>query len=196
VVDGRTHPRVVEQGTDRTLYIHRRGSNARNGEYYFSYQPGATVVHYPSTGRIDTEALWRAYDAAKQAAISGTLQERIAAAPLLQLPRYYIDGDSAGRIKGSDIRFIEGAPSSEDVRAIAAGLKHGKYWPSMITRRTHPYSGPAPLAVAEGDYAATWVGDASDTSPFLVDEAMEVIGIDAYVANMARLVAFLAVTPD
>ncbi len=191
VRDGRTHPRVVEQGTDKTLYIYRRGSNVENGEYYFSYEPGETVIHYPSTGHVDTDELWREYRTLGKPDLSLALPQRIDAEAMLGLPRYYISPRTLGRIKGSNVRLEDSPLSPADALAILQQRKARAYWPTLITRRTHPYSGAGSAEAAEGDYAATWVGDDSDTSPYFVDEAMEVIGIDAYVANMARLLRFV-----
>ncbi len=36
---GRTHPTFIELGTNRALYVHRRGSNVVNGEYFVDYDP-------------------------------------------------------------------------------------------------------------------------------------------------------------
>ena len=38
---GRTHPTFIELQTNRALYVHRRGSNIVNGEYYVDYDPKA-----------------------------------------------------------------------------------------------------------------------------------------------------------
>ena len=38
-----TYPTFIEIGTNRPLYVHRRGSNVVNGEYYVDYNPEKTV---------------------------------------------------------------------------------------------------------------------------------------------------------
>ena len=42
---GRTHPTFIELQTNRALYVHRRGSNVVNGEYYVDYEPKRGIGH-------------------------------------------------------------------------------------------------------------------------------------------------------
>ena len=44
--NGRAFPTFIEIGTNRPIYVHRRGSNVVNGEYYWDYSPEATIGHY------------------------------------------------------------------------------------------------------------------------------------------------------
>jgi hypothetical protein len=46
--------RVAEiLGTDRPIYVHRRGSNVANGEYYWDHSDQKTLAHYGAWRKID-----------------------------------------------------------------------------------------------------------------------------------------------
>src|SRR5262245_19628389 len=62
---GHTHPTYIELQTNKPLYVHRRGSNVVNGEYFFDYDFSRTLAHYSPTRRIDLAALRRNYEQAK-----------------------------------------------------------------------------------------------------------------------------------
>ncbi|GAB3279525.1 pectate lyase [Parahaliea aestuarii] len=195
VRDGRTHPRVVELGSDRPLYIYRRGSNVDNGAYYFAYQPGKTVRHYPSAGRLDVAALREEYRSILAAgAPTGTLWQRVQQAPALTLPERYINARTLEGIPGSD-RELDDRPLTEaEVISLLASLNERGYWPSLQRFTTHPAGQSGMLQTGRDTtrYADTWVGDASDTSPWYLQQPREVIALDRYIANMAKLLGFLS----
>lgn len=58
-------PTFIELGTNKPLYVHRRGSNVINGEYYVDYDSRHTPGHYSSTRRVDIAGLRKRYEAAK-----------------------------------------------------------------------------------------------------------------------------------
>ena len=43
---GRTHPTFILEGSNTPIYIHRRGSNIANGQYYADDNPTNLIVHY------------------------------------------------------------------------------------------------------------------------------------------------------
>jgi PelA/Pel-15E family pectate lyase len=188
VHDGRTHPRVVELDSDRPLFIHRTGSNVVNGRYYLDDDPNHTVVHYPSTGRIDVAALRQRLAALE---IAAPAVERVARHPVGKVPHYYISADTLGRVPGNQQRLRDKPVAAERAARIIAALNEQGYWPTELSYTTHPYRGPGPAEPAPGDYRSTWVGDDSDTSPFYLPEPRPVIALDTYIANMARLVRYL-----
>ncbi len=181
VHDGRTHPRLVELGSDRPLFIHRTGSNAVNGRYYLDHDPNHTVVHYPSTGRIDVAELRERFSAL----------DRQPQHPSTELPRYYITANTLGRIPGNQQRLRDKSVPPARAARIIDSLNEQGYWPTELSYTTHPYRGPGPAEPVPGDYRETWVGDDSDTSPFYLPQPRPVIALDTYIANMARLVRYL-----
>ncbi|WP_284734422.1 pectate lyase [Sphingosinicella terrae] len=184
VREGRAFPTFVEIGTNRPIYVHRRGSNARNGEYYWDYSPEATIGHYSAFRAIDVAAMRREYEELRR-----TPGERLrATSPLYApaaspLPRFMVTRVEAG----SDLNAGGGGSPAE----IIAALNPQGYWPTPLRATSHPYRGPAPAEVAPGDYRTTHVGDASDTSPHPTDRPVTGISTATYIANMARLIAAL-----
>jgi PelA/Pel-15E family pectate lyase len=49
---GQTHPTFIEPGTDRPLFVHRRGSNVINGEYYTEQARSASRASIPETSPL------------------------------------------------------------------------------------------------------------------------------------------------
>ena len=54
-------PRFLDPDAGKPLYVHRRGSNVYNGEYYTDEELSGTIAHYSSAAWINTDRLWEAY---------------------------------------------------------------------------------------------------------------------------------------
>ncbi|HEU4592351.1 MAG TPA: pectate lyase [Steroidobacteraceae bacterium] len=181
---GRTHPTFIEPGTNRPLYVHRRGSNVVNGEYYVDYDPQRPIGHYSPTRRIDTAALRKRYENARNA----NAQALAKASPLtpgagvVELPRFFAE------------RYAPPANQDLDtqVRASLAALNDTGFWPAPLPQTSHPYRGPGSRTVAPGDFAATYVGDDSDTSPYPDTAKTPAISTQEYLRNMNILVRSLS----
>mgnify|MGYP003505565076 CR=1 FL=1 len=74
-----THPSFVEIGSNKPLFVHRRGSNVVHGQYFVDYSDRPANAHYEPKHQIDVAAL-RA-DFAKLVAMPE--QEATAGSPLL-----------------------------------------------------------------------------------------------------------------
>lgn len=184
VRNGRAFPTFIEIGTNRPIYVHRRGSNVVNGEYYWDYSPEAPLGHYSAFRAIDVDALRRDYEQLKATPV----EQLLAASPLqtpdpVPLPRYVVSGEEAG----SDLN----ASSGGAVRSIIRSLNREGWWPTPLRATSNPYRGPGPAAVAPGDFRTTHVGDASDTSPYTTDQPVTGISTATYLANMAALIRAL-----
>ena len=189
---GRTHPTFIQIGNGRPLYIHRRGSNVANGEYYADENPSDTVIHYGSFRAVDTDALRAAYEAA--AALSP--EQASAGSPLLapagsrSLPRYFTLKD----VDVSDMDapgFDPTPPSAERLAELIDGLNARGYWSTPLTTTSNPYIGPAPVEVAPGEFRMTRVGDPWDTSPYITDFPVEGVSTSVYIRNMGQLIQAL-----
>jgi hypothetical protein len=193
IAPGRTHPTFILEGSNTPVYIHRRGSNIRNGHYYADDNPTNLIIHYGSFRNLDTAALRADYEAA--AALSP--EAVIATSPLkarpgsLSLPKYFTlkdvsvwDMDTEGR------RPRPVAPTR--AAELAAGLNARGYWPSLLTTTSNPYIGPSPEAVTGGEYQTTRVGDLWDVSPYTTDFPVEGISTQTFITNMGDLIEALA----
>jgi len=175
--EGRTHPTFIEIGTDRPLYVHRRGSNIVNGAYYVDYDPANTIGHYSAFRRVDVARLRKLYEEAR--AMSPA--EAVEGSPLtpgagaMSLPRFFT------------VSPDRDAPSRAEIEQVVDSLKPEGYWLVPLGTSSHPYAGPGSSTVAPGDFARSHVGDKSDTSPF-PDENIVGISVAAYVRNMGAMI--------
>jgi hypothetical protein len=172
---GRTHPTFVEIGTNRPLYVHRRGSNVVNGRYYVDYDPAKTIGHYSAFRRVDVAGLRKLYAEAKatppdEAARDSPLRP---GAGLRPLPRY-----------------VAVAPGDATAGEVIASLDAEGCWLAPLGYNSYPYRGPGPPTPAPGDFSQTHVGDAFDTSPY-PDETIVGISTAAYIRNMSALIRAL-----
>ena len=179
---GRNLPTVVEIGSNRAIYVHRRGSNVVNGEYYWDYSPEATLGHYSAFRNVDVAKLRKEYESLLRTSPA----ELAAKSPLLApdpppLPRFFVSGG----LTGSDLNAGSRDASARD---LIRSLNAQGWWPTPLLATSNRYAGPGPATPAPGDYRTTHVGDASDTSPYTTDDPVTGISTSAYIANMARLI--------
>jgi hypothetical protein len=183
---GRTHPTFIEIGTNKALYVHRRGSNVVNGEYYADYDPKRPIGHYSSTRKIDTAALRKSLEDALGADRAKLAQDSPLApnAGIVALPRFFAQ------------RYAPPAKGAldEQVRGSIGALNATGFWPAPLPQNSHPYRGPASKAVAKGDFATAHVGDEGDTSPFNETSKTTAISTQEYLRNMNVLIQWLDAT--
>lgn len=189
--DGRTHPTFIEIGTDRPLYVHRRGSNVVNGAYYVDYSPERTLGHYSAFRKIDVAGLRARYERLKATRPEeASRHSPLKARNLVPLPRYFATRDLAT----SDLNVHAQratAPDAAAVGRLVAGLNAEGYWPTPLVAASHPYRGDTPPARPDGDYATTHVGDRTDTSPYPAKDPPLGISTGAYIQNMTVLIDWL-----
>lgn len=191
--DGRTHPTFIEIGTDRPLYVHRRGSNVVNGEYYVDYSDQNTLAHYGAWRKIDVVALRARYERLMKSDVAVVTRDSpLKARDGVPLPRYFATRD----LETSDlnVRAKDDSPkavTSDAARALVAGLNAEGYWSTPLVATSNPYTGAKPPAKADGDYSTTHVGDATDTSPYPSRSPQMGISTGTYIQNMTTLIDYL-----
>ena len=192
IAPGRTHPTFILEGSNTPVYIHRRGSNIRNGHYYADDSPNNLVVHYGSFRNLDTAALRAEY----QAAAALTPEAVIATSPLKArpgtraLPKYFTLKDVSIWDMGTEGRRLRPVATTRAAELTGALNARG-YWPSQLTTTSNPYNGPSPEAVTGGEYQTTRVGDLWDTSPYTTDFPVEGISTQTFINNMGDLIEAL-----
>jgi PelA/Pel-15E family pectate lyase len=181
---GRTHPTFIELRTNRALYVHRRGSNVVNGDYYVDYDPNRTIGHYSSTRRIDTDALRKRLEVARSADVLARRTKSPLKAGAGELPRFFAQ------------RYAPPAAQDLDaqVRAALASLNEAGYWPAALPQTSNPYKGDGSKTAATGDFGTTLVGDDTDTSPYADTEKTPAISTQEYLRNMNVLIEWRART--
>lgn len=191
---GRTHPTFVLEGANTPVYIHRRGSNIANGQYYADDNPTNLIVHYGSFRNVDTPALRAEY--ARLSALS--VEEATQGSPLkarpgsLNLPKYFTLQDVDVWDMSSDARRPT-RPHANRAAEVMAGLNARGYWSTPLTTTSNPYKGPSPAAVTGGEYQMTRVGDLWDTSPYQTDFPVEGVSTSVFIRNMGDLIEALGV---
>ncbi len=188
------YPALVALGTNRPMFVHRRGSNVTNGAYYFDQKPTKTIVHSKQIRPLDVEDVRARYAELRSQPVSVAT----AGSPLLAsreqrglqtLPRFFTGLD----LPMSDmIRKKPRDPiSPERAAKLSDELNAAGYWPTQLERISHPYRGPGPREVTPGDFSETEVGDEYDTSPYKSEDAPLGISTRAFVKNMHMLVRYL-----
>jgi PelA/Pel-15E family pectate lyase len=181
----RRFPTFVEIGTNKPIYVHRRGSNVVNGEYYWDYSPQATLGHYSAFRAIDVARIRREYEALKAMPVAeATKDSPLLAANARPLPRYFVSGGMVG----SDLNA--GAVTATP-RELIRALNAQGWWPTPLRATSNPYKGDGSPTPAPGDYRTTHVGDETDTSPYTTDRPVTGISTATYMANMVKLIQAL-----
>jgi PelA/Pel-15E family pectate lyase len=189
---GATHPTWVELGTNRPLYVHRRGSNVFNGRYFVDTDPGRTIVHYSSFRHIDTAGLRRRYEQTRDLPIEEATKD----SPLLpgrrlkELPRYFT-ARTGPTSDPNDHNPRDAIGAREQLSRVLASLNEAGYWPTRLHYTSNPFSGDGSATPPSGDFSQTLAGDHTDTSPYRNPEVVLGISTPVYIRNMNVLIQAL-----
>jgi hypothetical protein len=195
-----THPTFIQIGSDRALYVHRRGSNVVNGEYYFDEQPAPRLSHYTPARKIDLEGLRERFQA--------SIRSDHAGCPLLKmggsvpLPKYFsLGAPTLGELCSGSSQKTPNVTDEQAMQLVQALDSQGR-WLRPLEFSSNPYRGPGDAAAyLEGTYASTHVGDRTDTSPYrpaarpatyAAEAALLGISTRTFIENMAILIAYVA----
>ena len=206
-----SHARIIELETNRPRFVHRYGSNIKNGGYYIDYSWRNTPSHYGVATNAPTAAP-RAALARMNALTNDQIAKMVAASPLnvmneRPLPKYFVvNGEVdfnhlyANAVKGTSTQ------TEAQATALATAMGEKNYWSIPQTTFTNPYTQDGPSTPYLGkEYMSRHVGDQYDTSPFQVANmpamppyttnppvAQPVISSNTFVNNVSNLVTFLA----
>lgn len=173
-------PTVIEIGTGKPRYIHRRGSNVANGAYYFDDNLENVIGHYGSVRIINIKDLRDRFEAIKKVPV----EELTKGSPLLEkelvpLDKYYTSS------RGGEL-------SEAEALKLISELNDRGYWPTPIRTISNPYIGDGnPNEVTPGNYVSTNVGDKYDTSPYPATNPEMGISTTSYINNMFSLAKYI-----
>lgn len=182
-------PRFLCPEDGKPMYVHRRGGNVKNGEYYTDSITDATIAHYSSFMVVSPSQLWNMLDQAKML-VQKDLERN---SPLnfcgTRGPKDYYYSANMSQRRRMPMPSVDQVMNTLD--------DEGK-WLAPLSQISHPYQPiPKDMATHSDDvsYAQTMVGDEYDTSPF---ENREVIGISTrtYIQNMIVLINSLREKPN
>jgi len=188
-VDARRRcPTFVEVGTGRPLFVHRQGSDVVNGRYYSNDEPRGTVAHYSSFRAVDTDAL-----RARHARLAAMTPAQAAAGSALKggrraLPRFFTLDALGLADLGTTARQAIRPPAAGQVETVLSALDTQGRWVTPLKNTSHRYSRDGYAQPVAGDFSQTYVGDATDTSPFPDPAPVPGIATDVFVRNMGVLI--------
>jgi hypothetical protein len=176
---------LPEDGTP--MYVHRRGSNVGNGEYYTDQEISRTIAHYGSCAFVNPDGLEREYQALSQA----DPKEVTASSPLLYpkqnvaVPVYYF---KPSPMQGGGARRGFGS-----VQDIMKAQQPGGGWLTPLSQISNVYK-PLPEGLAPSnstEYATTFVGDEYDTSPFTPEQPVIGYSTRDFIQLMTQLIHYV-----
>lgn len=176
-------PRFIDPDNGRPLYVHRRGSNVANGEYYIDEMTDGTIAHYSSFHVVSPARLRQMLSEAEQL-VQKDLERNsplIAASESAPIDYYY-----------HPMHTFPGY-HQPTVDEIITSLNDKGYWPSVLSQISHPYQS-IPKGIATNNdnnrYTQTMVGDKYDTSPW-GNDSVTGISTRTYIRNMSILIQSL-----
>ena len=183
-----THPTFIGIGTDRPLYVHRRGSNVTYGEYYVDYNDDKLLSHYGGKGFVNIDRLKAEYK--RVSALSP--EEAIKNSPIK--PGRF-EGEGTGSTPQHYYKLnrssFDDVPDETRVREIINALDDQHRWLVKHMQTSNPYAGPGQNRELTDKYASTNVGDETDTSPFRDESDQEYISMREYIRNMTLLMNYV-----
>lgn len=184
--DGRyMYPTFVELESNRPIYVHRRGSNVKYGEYYWDYNDENLLSHYGGKRAINLQNLKDEYE--RVSALSP--EEATKDSPLKEekfegegSPQHYYDLNRSS---------FDDVPSQQRVREILSSMDDQHRWLVQNVPTSNPYIGDGEKTELTDEYASVHVGDETDTSPYRDESNQLYISTQEYIRNMNLLMNFL-----
>ena len=189
-----THPVFVEIGTDKPLFVHRKGSNVEHGFYYVNNSDDLPNVHYGMKDRIDVDRLRKEYEEVRNM----TVVEASKGSPLIPgqftgdaVPQKYYDIKSQGYQASAMHYGAVRIPSDDEVRKVIDARDSQGRWLEKHIYISNPYIGDGVKTEPTDQYASTNVGDETDTSPYLDESDTGYISTSEYIKNMTVLMNYV-----
>jgi hypothetical protein len=186
--DGNTtsvYPTFVELGTNRPLYVHRKGSNSKYGKYFVDYSDNKLLGHYSGKRMIPFNHLREEYN--RIAAL--TTEEATKDSPL-KVGSYTGEG-SPQSYHDLNTNIFFRVPDEKQVKAIIESLDNENRWLVKHVPISHPYTCDGQKQELTDEFASTNVGDETDTSPFRDPSDQTYISVPEYIKNMSLLISYI-----
>ncbi len=181
-----THSLFVEVGTNKPVFVHRKGSNATYGYYYTDSIDTNLLAHMHGKGSIDVNSLKHEYERINKLTPEDVTKD----SPL-----------KPGMFKGSGLpkSFYDLSRNDQvsipvnDTKAkeILKALDSKNRWLVKHVEISNPYIGDGQKKEHTNAYASTNVGDETDTSPYVDDSEQLYISTPEYIRNMSILISYI-----
>jgi len=176
------YPIFVELGTNKPLYVHRKGTNVSNGAYWWDYNAEGVIQHYKG-GEVHVERLEDEFRRLNACAPD----EAAAGSPLLG--RKTDANPMQDFLKRSSSRRASEAKQVTDaeVRAIIAAMDDNNRW--LVKHQ--PYSLPYEI-LPTGEISNTARRSDAIGRTILDPSDQLYVSVQAYISNMRSLAAYIA----
>ena len=180
-----THAVFLEPGTNKPIYVHRKGSNVIHGYYYTDSNDDKPLRHYGPKTRIPLDLLQERYDSL------ASLDPAVVVMDSPLNPSAYTGKGTPQENYSRWTRRSFRRGNESRVEEILASLDEQGRWLSMRAMTSHPYVGDGTATEETDQYASTMVGDETDTSPYWDGSGQEYISTRLYITNMQALITAL-----
>jgi len=180
-----THPTFVEPGTNRAIYVHRKGSNVTYGSYYFDYNDSPLLGHYRGKRGIELDKLKSEYERLSKLSIEEVTRN----SPLK--PEQFTNEGSPQTYYDLNQYIFEIELEEAEVKAIIDSLDTENRWLTKQAMISNPYIGDGQKQEQTDEFASTRVGDETDTSPYPNQSDQNYISTEEYINNMKILIEYL-----
>lgn len=180
-----THSLFVETGTDKPIFVHRKGSNVTFGSYYVNYSDSMLLSHMRGKGNIDVEMLKQEYKR-----VSALSPEEATKGSSIKPEHFQGDGTPQNYyiLNRNAITFV---PDEKNIKEIISSLDNQNRWLTKHAMISNPYIGDGQNKEQTTQYSSTNVGDKTDTSPFIDPSDQNYISTREYIRNMNMLMNFV-----
>ena len=183
-----SHSTFVELGTNKPIYVHRKGSNVKYGFYYVDYNDDKLLVHYGGKGKIWPEQLKKDYN--RLAVLS---QDQVTINSPLN-PEAFRKDDTPQKYYDLNRDTYRGSANEKQVKEIINLLDKENRWLVKHAKISNPYSGDGVRNDLSDEFASTNVGDETDTSPFEDNSDQQYISTSEFIKNMNLLISYIRAT--
>lgn len=180
-----SYPTFVELGTNRPLYVHRKGSNSKYGKYFVDYSDEKLLGHYSGKRMFSVNRLKEEYS--RIAAL--TTEEATKDSPL-KVESYKGEG-SPQSVHDLTPNIFSRVPDEKHVKEIIQSLDNDNRWLVKHVSKSNPYIGDGQKQELTDEFASTNVGDETDTSPFRDPSDQTYVSIPEYIRNMSLLISYI-----
>ncbi len=181
----RTHSTFVEVGTNKAIYVHRKGSNVKYGSYYVDYNDDHLLAHYYGKCSIQLDDLKAEYK--RLLALSS--EEVTKDSPLK--PEQFKGAGSPQSYYNLNRFNFSIKVDEKMVDDIIRSLDSQNRWLIKHASISHPYNGDGQKQDPTNEFASTNVGDETDTSPYQDSTDQNYISTGEYIRNMKMLINYI-----
>jgi len=180
-----SHATFVEKGTNKPLYVHRKGSNVKYGRYYVDYNDEKLLGHYGGKRKVWTEQLKQRYNKLLQQSTEEVTMDSPLKAESFKgegTPQQFYDLNRDA---------FRGKANESQVKVVISSLDKENRWLAKHAHISNPYIGEGVNQEPTDEFASTNVGDKTDTSPYQDPSDQAYISTAEYIKNMNLLISYL-----